>query len=163
MKYILRHAASLLLPITILIVVPWLLDPHPVLASGIPLVAGLVLIGFGLYVMMRTIAGFFETGKGTLAPWDPPRRLVVVGMYAHTRNPMILGVIIVVVGESLAVSSLPILGFAAFAFLLNTVYFIFSEEPGLEKRFGEEYRDYKRNVPRWLPRWKPWKPGETDK
>ncbi len=163
MKYILRHAASLLLPITILIVVPWLLDPHPVLASGIPLVAGLVLIGFGLYVMMRTIAGFFETGKGTLAPWDPPRRLVVVGMYAHTRNPMILGVIIVVVGESLAVSSLPILGFAAFAFLLNTVNFIFSEEPGLEKRFGEEYRDYKRNVPRWLPRWKPWKPGETDK
>ncbi len=163
MKYILRHAASLLLPITILIVVPWLLDPHPVLVSGIQLVAGLALIALGLYIMARTIAGFFEIGKGTLAPWDPPSRLVVVGMYAHVRNPMILGVIIVVVGESLAVSSLPIFGFAAFAFLLNTVYFIFSEEPGLEKRFGEEYREYKRNVPRWLPRWKPWKPGEPGK
>ncbi len=163
MRYILRHAASLLLPIAILVVVPWLLDPHPVPARGVPLVAGLILISLGLYIMARTIAGFFEIGKGTLAPWDPPRKLVVIGMYAHVRNPMILGVIIIVVGESLAVSSLPIFGFAAFAFLLNTFYFIFSEEPGLEKRFGEEYREYKRNVPRWLPRWKPWKPGQADK
>ncbi len=158
MKYLLRHLSSLLLPITILIVVPWLLDPHPTLASGIQLLLGLVVIGLGLYVMARTILGFFQIGKGTLAPWDPPRRLVIAGMYAYVRNPMILGVITVVVGEALAVSSLPILGFAIFAFALNTVYFMFSEEPGLEKRFGEEYCEYKRNVPRWIPRRTPWKP-----
>lgn len=163
MRYILRHAASLLLPITILVVVPWLLDRHPVLASGAQLVAGLVLIAAGLYIMARTILGFFRIGKGTLAPWDPPRKLVVVGMYAHVRNPMILGVLIIVVGESLALSSLPIFTFAVFAFVLNTAYFIFSEEPGLEERFGEEYREYKRNVSRWIPRWKPWNPSGPNK
>ena len=159
MKYILRHVSSLLLPITILIVVPWLLDLHPKPASCVQLVLGLVVIGLGLYVMARTILGFFQIGKGTLAPWDPPQKLVIAGMYAHVRNPMILGVITVVVGEALAVSSLPIFGFALFAFVLNTVYFMFSEEPGLEKRFGEEYRAYKRNVSRWIPRRTPWKPG----
>ncbi len=125
MKYILRHLSSLLLPITILIVVPWLLDLHPVLASGIQLVAGIAVIVIGLYIMARTVAGFFQVGKGTLAPWDPPRKLVIVGMYAYVRNPMILGVIIIVVGEALAVSSVLIFGFAVFAFLLNTVYFTF--------------------------------------
>ncbi|HEX8990936.1 MAG TPA: isoprenylcysteine carboxylmethyltransferase family protein [Anaerolineales bacterium] len=158
MKYLLRHLSSLLLPITILIVVPWLLDPHPKPASPVQLVIGLVIIGLGLYIMARTILGFFEIGRGTLAPWDPPQNLVIAGMYAYVRNPMILGVITVVVGEALAVSSLPILGFAIFAFALNTVYFMFSEEPGLEKRFGEKYREYKRNVPRWIPRLTPWKP-----
>lgn len=157
MKYLLRHLSSLLLPITILIVVPWLLDPHPKPAPGVQLVIGLVIIGLGLYIMARTILGFFEIGNGTLAPWDPPQNLVIAGMYAYVRNPMILGVITVVVGEALAVASLPILGFAIFAFALNTAYFMFSEEPGLEKRFGEEYREYKRNVPRWIPRRTPWK------
>ncbi len=159
MKYVLRHLSSLLLPITILIIVPWLLDPRPVLSSGVRLIAGIVLTGIGLYIMARTITGFFQIGKGTLAPRDPPRKLVITGMYAYVRNPMILGVITVVVGESLALSSLAIFGFAVFVFVLNTVYFIFSEEPGLEKRFGEEYREYKRNVPRWIPRRTPWRPG----
>ncbi len=135
---------------------PWLLDQHPVLASGIRLVAGIVLIVIGLYIMARTVAGFFQIGRGTLAPWDPPRKLLIVGMYAYVRNPMILGVIIIVVGEALAASSLPIFGFAVFAFLLNTIYFILSEEPGLEKRFGDDYREYKKNVPRWIPRRTPW-------
>ena len=157
-KYLLQHLLSLILPVTILIVVPWLLDPHPMPASGVQLTSGLLVIALGLYIMARTILSFLYIGKGTLAPWDPPRKLVIVGMYAHVRNPMILGVITVVVGEALEIASLPIFLFAAFAFVLNTVYFIFSEEPGLEKRFGEEYRQYKRNVPRWLPRVKPWKP-----
>ncbi len=79
-------------------------------------------------------------------------------MYAYVRNPMILGVIIVLLGESLVISSWSIFAWAILVFLINTVYFIFSEEPGLQKRFGEEYREYKRNVPRWIPRSKPWKP-----
>ena len=160
MKYLFRHLSALLLPITVLIVVPWLLDPHPVLASGPQLLAGLVIIGIGLYIMARTILGFFHIGKGTLAPWDPPRKLVIVGMYAHVRNPMILGVISVLAGESLAAVSLPIFIFAGFVYVLNTIYFVWSEEPGLEKRFGEEYREYKRNVPRWIPRLKGWKPRD---
>ncbi len=159
MRYVLQHLSSLLLPVTILVIVPLLLDPRPTPARGIPLIAGLLIVGVGLYIMARTILSFFRIGRGTLAPWDPPRNLVIVGMYTYVRNPMILGVIAVVIGESLALSSLPIFLFAVFAFVLNTFYFIFSEEPGLEKRFGEEYREYKRNVPRWIPRRKPWKPG----
>jgi protein-S-isoprenylcysteine O-methyltransferase Ste14 len=111
-------------------------------------------------VMAQTILTFIRIGRGTLAPWSPTRKLVVGGMYAYVRNPMILGVITVLVGESLMLSSVGILTWAILVFLINTVYFVFSEEPGLEKRFGEEYREYKRDVPRWIPRRKPWRPAE---
>jgi protein-S-isoprenylcysteine O-methyltransferase Ste14 len=72
---------------------------------------------------------------------------------------MILSVILVVLGEAFLFASIWIGAMAVFFYLLNTVYFVFSEEPGLEKRFGEEYLEYKRNVPRWIPRLRPWKPG----
>lgn len=157
LRYILKHALSLVLPVTVLIVVPWLLDRHAVLGPGGLLAGGLLLIAVGGFIIAQTIVMFYRIGKGTLAPWHPTRRLVVSGMYAYVRNPMILGVIIVLLGEALVFASLPILLFAVFVFLLNTVYFIFSEEPGLEKRFGEEYHEYKRHVPRWLPRLKPWR------
>jgi protein-S-isoprenylcysteine O-methyltransferase Ste14 len=158
MTYILQHLASFLLPITVLIIVPALIEPHPILASALPLAAGLLFILLGLFVMAQTILTFIRIGKGTLAPWSPTRKLVVSGMYAYVRNPMILGVITVLIGESIAFLSLSILVWAVLVFVINTLYFIFSEEPGLEKRFGDEYREYKRNVPRWLPRRNPWRP-----
>lgn len=71
---------------------------------------------------------------------------------------MILGVNTVLIGEAIAFSSLNILIWAACFFIMNTIYFIFSEEPGLKKRFGKEYEEYKRNVPRWIPRRHPYKP-----
>ena len=157
MKYLLQHLVSLLLPITVLIIIPWSIDRHPVLASGLPLIVGLVIVAIGLFIIAQTIVTFIRIGNGTLAPWSPTRRLIVGGMYAYVRNPMILGVITVLVGESLVLVSLPILIWAIFVFVINTVYFIFSEEPGLEKRFGDEYREYKRNVPRWIPRLTPWR------
>jgi protein-S-isoprenylcysteine O-methyltransferase Ste14 len=160
MRYILRQLVSLLLPITVLIIIPWLIVRNPVLASGLPLIAGVLIIAIGLFVMAQTILTFIRIGRGTLAPWSPTRKLVVGGMYAYVRNPMILGVITVLVGESLMLSSVGILTWAILVFLINTVYFVFSEEPGLEKRFGEEYREYKRDVPRWIPRRKPWRPAE---
>jgi protein-S-isoprenylcysteine O-methyltransferase Ste14 len=159
-KSLLQHLGSLILPITVLILVPALIEPHPVIASGLQLGAGILLLLAGLFIMGMTMAGFASIGKGTLAPWSPPQHLVVQGMYAYVRNPMILGVIIVLLGEALLFSSWPILAEAVLVFAMNTVYFIFSEEPGLEKRFGEEYRAYKRNVPRWLPRRTSWKPGQ---
>ncbi len=158
MKTIGQHLVSLLLPITVLIIVPLLIDPQAAPASGYLLIAGLLIIAIGLFVMAATILSFIRIGRGTLAPWSPTRKLVIVGMYAYVRNPMILGVITVLVGKSLALASMPIFVWAVLVFVINTVYFIFSEEPGLEKRFGEEYRKYKRNVPRWLPRLNPWHP-----
>ena len=158
MNYIVQHLLSLLLPVTVLIVVPLLIEPHMVPTAGFQLVAGLVVVLLGLFVIAQTILTFIRIGKGTLAPWSPTRKLIVGGMYAYVRNPMILGVITVLLGESITFGSWSILTWAALFFLINTVYFIFSEEPGLEKRFGDEYREYKRKVPRWIPRLRPWKP-----
>ncbi|MEZ4517046.1 MAG: methyltransferase [Chloroflexota bacterium] len=74
------------------------------------------------------------------------------------RNPMISAVITILLGEALLLGSWTIAALALGFLLLNTVYFVFSEEPGLEKRFGEEYVEYKANVPRWVPRMTPWQP-----
>ncbi len=163
MKYALQNVVSLILPITVLIIVPALIDPHPVAARGWQLFAGILLLLIGLSLMAMTIAGFVRIGKGTLAPWSPPQHLVVQGMYAYVRNPMILGLIIVLLGEALTLSSWAIFLYDVVVYIINMLYFILSEEPGLEKRFGEEYREYKRSVPRWLPRRTAWKPGNRDK
>ena len=110
----------------------------------------------GLSLMAQTIRNFDRLGEGTLAPWDPPRKLIVVGIYRHVRNPMISGVVLNLLGESLLFRS-PALGlWCAFFFLGNVLYMPLVEEPGLEERFGDEYRRYKRAVPRWVPRRRPY-------
>jgi protein-S-isoprenylcysteine O-methyltransferase Ste14 len=74
------------------------------------------------------------------------------------RNPMITGVVIVLIGEAFLYQSEQVLFWAGIFLIINHLYFIFKEEPDLSKRFGEEYITYKRAVPRWLPRFKPYKP-----
>ena len=118
-------------------------------------VFGLMLILTGLTVMVLTIASFIRIGKGTLAPWSPTKKLVIKGLYRHVRNPMILGVLTVLLGEALSLWSKNILIWAGAFFLINTIYFIIYEEPDLESKFGEEYREYKKHVSRWLPRMTP--------
>ena len=90
------------------------------------------------------------------APWDPPARLVITGLYRHVRNPMIMGVFCVLLAEVLAFQSTALAAWTAFAVALNLFYIPLSEEPALEHRFGDRYREYKRNVPRWIPRRAPW-------
>jgi protein-S-isoprenylcysteine O-methyltransferase Ste14 len=131
--------------------------PFPV--SALPVLAGIALIGLGLLLMYRTISLFATAGRGTLAPWDPTRRLVVRGPYRHVRNPMISGVLSILLGEAALLGSIPILAWFAAFFAANAIYMPLVEEPGLERRFGEDYLAYKRNVPRWLPRRRPWMPG----
>jgi protein-S-isoprenylcysteine O-methyltransferase Ste14 len=99
---------------------------------------------------------FILIGNGTIMPWDPTKKLIVVSLYSHVRNPMILSLIILQVGEAVLFASNGIAVLAILNFVINTIYFIYSEEPGLEKRFGEEYIEYKKNVPRWIPRLTPW-------
>jgi protein-S-isoprenylcysteine O-methyltransferase Ste14 len=99
-----------------------------------------------------------EGGGGTPAPWDPPRRFVVAGVYRHVRNPMISGVIAALYAEALLLQSLPLLAWAVLFMLANLAYIPLVEEPGLEKRFGADYRRYKANVPRWIPRLRAWTP-----
>ncbi|HVO73616.1 MAG TPA: isoprenylcysteine carboxylmethyltransferase family protein [Ignavibacteriaceae bacterium] len=152
---IVKQLFSFILPVTALIIIPILVErnfkPRYMFTTG----PGLLLIFAGLILMALTISSFIKIGKGTLAPWSPTKKLVTKGLYAHVRNPMILGVLIILLGESIMFLSVNILAWAVIFFLINNIYFSVSEEPGLEKRFGDEYLNYKKNVPRWIPRLKP--------
>lgn len=162
-----RHLVSILiLPGTVLGLIPVAIlnatrDLNPAWGLRSPLseltsVLGALLILAGLALVVRTVTFFARDGQGTLAPWDPTRRLVVHGVYRHVRNPMISGVLCALLGEALLTGSWWLaLWFTLFA-TLNALYIPFSEEPGLVKRFGDEYEEYRRNVPRWVPRRTPW-------
>lgn len=118
------------------------------------LLTGLFIISIGLYVVIVTISTFIRIGKGTLAPWSPTKKLITGGIYGHVRNPMILGVLTVLIGEAIAILSINIFLWALIFFIINNIFFVLYEEPNLEKKFGNEYLEYKRNVPRWIPRFK---------
>ena len=117
---------------------------------------GAVLAAAGFAVAVWTVRLFATAGEGTPAPWAPPTKLVVRGPYRHVRNPMLSSVNVMLAAESLLFGSWYLAGWMVVFVLLNTTYFIRSEEPVLERRFGESYRRYKANVPRWIPRWRRW-------
>jgi len=158
MKSVIQQLISLILPITVLILIPLYIEKDLAIKNIITLVIGLFVMIIGLYVMAKTILAFKKIGKGTLAPWSPTRKLVVSGMYRYVRNPMIMGVLTVLIGESIALLSLPIIKWAGLFFLINNLYFLLYEEPDLERKFGEQYKIYKKNVPRWIPRSRPYEP-----
>ena len=120
--------------------------------------AGIALIAAGLAMWAWTVRLFAGIGKGTLAPWDPTRRLVVEGPYRRVRNPMISAVLGILLGEAVLLGSIGIAIWATAFAAVNTAHFILGEEPGLERRFGDQYTEYKRHVPRWVPRRTPWSP-----
>jgi protein-S-isoprenylcysteine O-methyltransferase Ste14 len=117
---------------------------------------GLALLALGIALVAWTVTLFVRVGRGTLAPWDPTSRLVVLGPYRHVRNPMISGVLAILLGEAALFGSLSLLLWATAVFAVNAVYLPLIEEPGLRRRFGEEYDAYRANVPRWVPRLRPW-------
>lgn len=125
-------------------------------------VIGMICICLDLSLMVATIRLFVNVGEGTLAPWGPPQRLVVQGVYRRVRNPMISGVILVLLGESLLTASLPLFCWSLVAALINAAYIPLLEEPMLVNRFGEEHLTYKWNLPRWIPRLTPWEGGERN-
>lgn len=133
----------------------WSLSP-PV--NWLPALLGCLLLGLGLLLMYQTISLFATVGEGTLAPWDPPQNLVVRGVYRHVRNPMISGVLFILLGEATLLGSLPLLMWFLIFFAVNATYIPLLEERQLARRFGDEYLAYKRNVPRWIPRFRPWTP-----
>jgi Putative protein-S-isoprenylcysteine methyltransferase len=124
--------------------------------TALPVLLGLALIAAGFALWLWTVRLFARVGEGTLAPWDPTRHLVVEGPYRHVRNPMITAVLAVLVGEAVLFGSVPLLIWFAAFFAINHAYFSVHEERDLERRFGDDYRAYRRNVPRWVPRRAPW-------
>ncbi|MFQ5683777.1 MAG: methyltransferase family protein [Candidatus Binatia bacterium] len=158
--------AIILLPGTVLLFIPgvilWAAEGSqfsPELSTPHQTLFWLALLtaSMGLGLSGWTVTLFKEFGEGTPAPWDPPKKLVVRGPYRHVRNPMIIGVILMLIAEAMLFRSWPIVVWMVLFFIGNTIYFPVIEEKGLEKKFGDNYRDYKAHVPRWRPRLRAWK------
>ena len=159
-----RHVlAFAVLPFTVTIVVPvWLARRSPMrFAPGESAVeltiqaAGLIALTIGMLLFVASLHHFIVHGRGTLAPWDPPRTLVVIGPYRYVRNPMISGVVFILAGEALLLLSWPHLEWMLVFLAINLIYIPLVEEPMLEQRFGEPYRVYKQRVRRVIPRVRP--------
>ena len=105
----------------------------------------------GAAVAISCVAVFVARGRGTPAPFDPPREFVAQGPYRYVRNPMYVGGLGVIAGFGLYQRSLAIVLFALVFLCCAHLFVVFYEEPGLERRFGHSYLDYKRSVNRWLP------------
>ena len=162
-----KHLIGIIaLPVTVLLVVPVLL------VSLLPFVlfwgfqnevaialftVGVVTIVSGFILLGSTISLFIKKGEGTIAPWNPTRKLIVTGFYSHVRNPMHMGVFLILAGESVTVGSVPLFLWASFFIMGNLLYVPLVEEKKLLERFGEEYMAYKNNVPMWIPRFSAWK------
>ena len=133
----------------------------PPVLTALPVLLGAALVAIGLLLIARTVALFAAEGGGTLAPWDPTSRLVVRGPYRHVRNPMISGVLCLLLGEAALLGAVPLLAWFGGVFAVNAVYLPLVEEPGLVRRFGADYESYRNQVPRWVPRLRPWAPGRS--
>lgn len=164
---LLKHLISIAaLPLTVTVIVPAMLVSSlynktfwglNFLTLLLTLIVGLLLIGVGLILLYLTISLFVKIGDGTIAPWKPTNKLIVSGVYGHVRNPMIIGVFIILTGETLLLGSIPIAIWLVLFVLTNLIYTPLIEESELAERFGDEYLVYKENVPRWIPRLSRWK------
>ncbi|MBU0515468.1 MAG: isoprenylcysteine carboxylmethyltransferase family protein [Proteobacteria bacterium] len=164
-----RHVVAVLaLPMIVTLVAPalilvlqarlgWQVAIPPILRWTLMALGAFLVLG-GLGLMAWTISLFVRVGRGTLAPWDPPSRLVIVGPYGHVRNPMMTGVFAVLAGEAALFGSWGLLIWVVVFVVGNLGWVRYWEEPDLRRRFGQEYRTYQRHVPRWIPRFKPWRP-----
>jgi protein-S-isoprenylcysteine O-methyltransferase Ste14 len=119
------------------------------LVLGITSISALALTVSGVLILLRCVWDFFASGNGTLAPIDPPRHLVVRGLYRYTRNPMYNGVVIILIGEAWLFASSAVLTYAAVVFVAFHLFVVLYEERVLAAQFRESYLAYRRSVPRW--------------
>jgi hypothetical protein len=165
-----RHLIScLVFPVTMTIVIPGLIviladvrapDLGAALTVGLGTVSGLLIAG-GLAMLIWTVVLFDREGKGTLGLGNvmgEPVRLVVRGPYRHVRNPMISGVLAILLGEAAVVVSNWLLLWFAIFLTFQMIAIRFWEEPHLAQRYGSDYLNYRQNVPRWIPRITAWNP-----
>lgn len=162
MKFFLRVLVSLMAPIMVILVIPLFLIlkfnlqllRFDSIVSGLLLIIGILLISGGFYLFLSTNTLFINLGKGTLAPWDPPKKLIKSGAYAYVRNPMIIGVLMILWGEALIFFSGELFLWSAIFIISMHLNIVYIEEPDLKKRYPHEYKEYMNCVPRWIPRLK---------
>ena len=156
----------LLAPGVVVGLIPWLLtrwqarEPLPYW-TPVRVLGGILLVA-GLIALVQAFVRFVVEGFGTPAPVAAPDRLVVGGVYRYVRNPMYVAVLAAIIGQALLLGRLGLLLYAGAAWLIVAAFVHWYEEPTLTRRFGAEYEAYRRAVPAWLPRLRPWEPGERD-
>jgi protein-S-isoprenylcysteine O-methyltransferase Ste14 len=146
---------TFLVPGTVTILIPyWLLSspssPQP-MHLGVFRYFGVLptLIGTAIYFWCAW--DFTFAGRGTPAPIDPPKELVVRGLYRYVRNPMYVGILLILLGEAVLFASWRLVEYTAVVFIFFFLFVALYEEPGLRQKFGESYRRYCKSVPRWIP------------
>jgi protein-S-isoprenylcysteine O-methyltransferase Ste14 len=148
----------ILQPGTVTVLIPyWLISSRggPGFTSNQPLrYLGLPFIVIGTATLLWCIWEFFSSGRGTISPIDPPKHLVVRGLYRHVRNPMYVAIVTILLGEAIFFISWPLLIEAGIFFVLANMFVALYEEPILQRKFGASYERYKQTVGRWAPRYR---------
>ena len=153
MKLLLKNVLfSLVVPGTVAVYVPLLVaGDHPP-ASGPLFFLALTLLAAGSAIYAWCVWDFAAFGRGTPAPIDAPKRLVVRGLYRYVRNPMYVGVLTAILGWAVMFGATTLLTYAFCVWIFVHLFVVFYEERHLGRQFGAEYQDYRATVGRWLPR-----------
>jgi protein-S-isoprenylcysteine O-methyltransferase Ste14 len=141
--------------------VPWWIShwrvEAPFLGTRLFRVGGGMLITLGVIGLLDSFVRFALQGVGTPAPVFPTRHLVVTGLYRYVRNPMYVAVAITILGQGLLFGNVALLEYGGLVWLLFHVFVLIYEEPTLRTSFGSEYKSFCAEVPRWIPRFTPWR------
>ncbi|HZA12766.1 isoprenylcysteine carboxylmethyltransferase family protein [Mycobacterium sp.] len=151
-------------PGTVVGVIPWLITRWQLPDSAAwraAQVIGVLLIVAGLVPLVHAFTQFARAG-GTPVPLAPTQRLVVTGFHRFVRNPMYVGLILIILGQALLFGSLGLVVYAAVVWIVTASFVRWYEEPSLTRQYGSEYEGYRRNVPAWVPRLRPWRPVRTN-
>jgi protein-S-isoprenylcysteine O-methyltransferase Ste14 len=148
-------------PGTVVGLIPWLITrweipdcgPSGRVAQGI----GVLLVVAGLVPLVHAFVQFARAG-GTPVPLAPTQRLVVTGFHRFVRNPMYIGLIVVIVGQALLFGSLSLVVYAVIVWVVTASFVRWYEEPSLTRQYAHEYQAYRHNVRAWIPRLRPWRP-----
>jgi protein-S-isoprenylcysteine O-methyltransferase Ste14 len=139
-------------PMIVAGIVPWLLTRWDAASQPLALkILGVVVLLAGGALVLETTTRFALQGRGTPAPWAPPERFVERGSYRFVRSPMYLGVLLLIVGQALLLGREILFAWAVVAWVIFELSLVLWEEPGLRRRFGASYDDYRRRVRRWIP------------
>ncbi len=142
--------AFLVLPGVVAGIIPAFITHFDPWKGKMLVIPGTGSMGLGIFLLLWCVRDFYVAGKGTLAPWDPPKRLVTVGLYRYSRNPMYVSVLTLLCGWALLFASLLASAYILVFFVIFHLRVVFYEEPCLTKQFGQEWEDYKSKVPRWV-------------
>ncbi len=151
-----RNVAMIVLfPGTVVVYIPYrLLAPFSIaglISWSVTQFVAVLLLAIGASILLRSIWSFAHVGEGTLAPFDETQKLIVVGLYRYVRNPMYVGVILILLAESWFFWSSVLLSYTGFCFIVANILVIGYEENRLRHKYGDEFRQYCSHVGRWIP------------